>query len=341
MLSSQILEVAIGLVFIYLLFSLICSMINEWFARVLLKLRASTLADGIYSMINDPAILYNFYRHPLINALANQPPPQKEDPANINRLDAVKQRLNLRKQPSYIPGRTFALALFDLLAPTQNAAPQTVANIRAAVNKQSEWLKGALLPLLDAAQNDLAAAQKNVEKWFDDTMDRVSGWYKRKTRWIMIGLALLVCIVMNVDTFAISNSLYRDSGLRETVVAAAQETAKKPIANNTDPQKGLEEAVKQVRRLNLPIGWVIRTSESEGCRPVPADWALLYELEKKPSSGESPTTNGNLWSFKILGWLFSIMAVSMGAPFWFDLLNKLTNLRGAGKPPEKIPEPQQ
>jgi hypothetical protein len=149
-------------------------------------------------------------------------------------------------------------------------------------------------------------------------MVRVTGWYKRKTQLIMIGLALVICIGMNVDTFAIANSLYRDSALRASVVATAQESAKKGLTTNLDPQKGFEETVTQVRNLNLPIGWVLESQ-------VPNDPRLF---------------KGRDWFkgwdglLKLLGLLFSIMAVSLGAPFWFDLLNKLVNLRGTGNAPK-------
>jgi hypothetical protein len=183
MLNSQILEVAIGLVFVYLLFSLICSMANEWISRVLLQLRTSTLADGIHSLINDPALLYNFYRHPLINALAKQPQPPTVDPAKLKalKLDAIKDKLNLGSQPSYIPGRTFALALLDLLAPAPAAAPAAPSVLPAAPapaavddlariqdkisqlpDAQYKWIKQALLPLLHAAPN-MENAYKNIE----------------------------------------------------------------------------------------------------------------------------------------------------------------------------------
>jgi hypothetical protein len=43
---------------------------------------------------------------------------------------------------------------------------------------------------------------------------------------------------------------------------------------------------------------------------------------------------------KILGLLVTVLAISLGAPFWFDLLNRLVNLRSTGKPPDpRRPEP--
>ncbi len=419
MLNSQILEVAIGLAFIYLLFCLICSMFNEWIASALLKWRSKTLFQGIKSLLKDPRAVYDLYAHPLINALAKRPPLEdrtapptaqqagqpspasQTQQAEKEELKSTAKELDLRKQPSAIPSRTFALALLDLLAPTKGATgSQTLAHIRNAVSQQTDpkydWVKRALLPLLDAAQDDLEKALKNVEQWFDDGMDRVTGWYKRKTQLILTVLGLLICIVMNVDTFAIANSLYNNSALRSAVVTAAEKRAQEPLqppapassptklgekappAPSVKPEKGakqitrtaapgvaalgtpagaitpstppaqgkeqkpkaeedtigknLEKAVAEVQKLNLPIGWTIKSvSGTKNAYPmqiwgyIPLDWNL------------KPGAQQNKW-FKFFGWIFSALAISLGAPFWFDLLNKLVNLRGGGKPAEKAAE---
>ncbi len=390
MLNSQILEVAIGLAFVYLLFCLICSMVKEWIASAWLKSRPKTLFKGIKSLLKDPTIIDEFYKHPLINALAKISPEKMEE---------KKLEDTLRKQPSSIPSRTFALTVLDLLAPTKDAAvPQTLAHIRNSVSQQTDqkyaWIKKALLPLLDAAQDDLGKAQKNLENWFDDAMERVTGWYKRRTQLYLLILGLFVCIAMNVDTFAIANSLYRDNTLRAIVVAAAQKRAKEPLqpaappssptkpgekvppaapaaakakspktvtetkpsptvevkspppgkeapavpgtaaasSAAKEPQKTpstVQESIAQLQDLNLPIGWFKKSvSKTVDCKEIKCYKYVPIDWEQKPDDPHS-------WCFKLLGWLFSALAISLGAPFWFDLLNKLVNLRGGGKTPEK------
>jgi hypothetical protein len=319
--------------------------------------------------------------------------------------------------------------VLDLLAPTKDAAvTQSLAQIRNSVRQQTapkyDWIKKALLPLLDAADNDLAKAQKNVENWFDDSMERVTGWYKRRTQLYLIILALPVCVVMNVDTFAIANSLYRDNALRSMVVAAAEKRAKEPLqttatpspptkagekappapaaAKAKSPEKGTEvkpspisgvkppvagketppaqaaavaipttkkdqktpnpiqEAIIQVQDLNLPIGWVVKSGlgfkdENDKIQEIGFPYNLvpvdrdIKSTDNKAADPRDPKLANpknlkltdpndlfpwNIGWFKILGWLFTVLAVSLGAPFWFDLLNKLVNLRGAGKKPE-------
>jgi len=160
-------------------------------------------------------------------------------------------------------------------------------------------------------------------------MDRVSGWYRRKTQLIVLGLALLVTLVVNADTIMIANSLSRDAVLRAAIVAAAQETAKEPPPE-IDEAAGIEGAPppsptdsnapltritqlrEELQQLQLPIGWSRRDGDP---RQVP---------DPRDIQG---------WFMKVLGLLFTTIAVSLGAPFWFDTLSKLINIRAAGKPP--------
>jgi hypothetical protein len=39
-----------------------------------------------------------------------------------------------------------------------------------------------------------------------------------------------------------------------------------------------------------------------------------------------------------LGWLVTALAIMLGAPFWFDVLNKFVVVRSTVKPHEKSPE---
>jgi hypothetical protein len=160
----------------------------------------------------------------------------------------------------------------------------------------------------------IAEFRTSLEKWFDDSMQRVTGWYKRKTQLIVFSLALVICLFLNVDSFAIANSLYTDPSLREAVVANAEAYVAKAASTNTtvDSTNATLEATynkvhDELTGLNLPIGWTTDTTDP---RHPGTPWG---------------------WLLKIGGILVTAFAVSLGAPFWFDLLNKLVNLRAAGK----------
>lgn len=118
----------------------------------------------------------------------------------------------------------------------------------------------------------------------------------------------MVCLVTNADTVVLAGTLSTDSVLRESVVAYAQETAKKPLPQGEDLSlTKTAELKKELQQLQLPLGW-----------SGPPPW----EIVDWPQAFFKKTT----------GILLTTFALSLGAPFWFDMLNKLVNIRAAGKP---------
>jgi hypothetical protein len=294
MFGSAILDVAIGLVSIFLFLSLIGTAINEWISGIL-RMRAKNLEEGIRNILNDPdgkGLTRVFYDHPLIRSLAKG-----------------------REKPSYIPPRIFAITLLDILAPPDpEKGSKTIDQIRRSVEKiENEGLRKNILIALDEAGNNIHQARQNIEEWFDEGMERVSGWYKRKIQWITLGYALLITVFLNVDTLAVTNALYRDSTLRAGMVAAAQEMAKQPAGESS--AKRAEETVKAVKaefeKIKLPIGWGIPA------KPEPSSKTTVYD-----------------WIIRICGWIITAFAVTLGAPFWFDVLNKFINIRSSGIKPK-------
>jgi len=296
MFGSLALEIGMSLALLYLLLALLCSILNEWVAGIL-NMRANNLWDGMRNLLYDSkgtGLAKDLYGHALVKNLGRE-----------------------GKLPSYVPSRTFAIALFDLVAPRKDStATRTLEEIRtkvAASETTNEEIKQVLLALIDDAEGDLKKARENVERWYDDAMDRVSGWYKRKAQLLIFVWALVVVCAVNADTIIIANTLARDSTLRASMVAMAESTVKE-----TQPQNAKEIAgqLKQLtNELGLPIGW-----SSEPNLPVSV-----------------PRTVGD-WVLKLMGLFLTTGAVSLGAPFWFDVLNKLVNIRSSGKRPEKLPQ---
>ena len=284
MFGSTILDVAIAIVFIYLLMSLVISAINEFIAA-LLKSRAKNLSKGIEALLQDPSQagwVARLYQHPLIQSLS--PPNSK---------------------PSYIPSRTFALALLDLIAPATADGARTLADLKTGMANLPQPLQRTLTNLLDEAQHDVERLKTQIEIWFNNGMDRASGWYKRKTQWIQFFLGLSLVILLNIDSVHIGRTLFAvNSPLRASLVESAKSFVAQP-GGTTRPMKDVVEAISTA---SLPIGW--------------------SELPRRDQ-----------WLTMILGWLITAFAVSLGAPFWFDLLNKFINVRASGKAPEEEPKP--
>ena len=317
LLGSTALEVAIGLSFVYLLLALLCTTANEWLAT-LLKTRARMLETGIRQLLdNQPhndahdGFLRAFYQHPLIQGLCHQ-----------------------GGHPSYLPARTFSAVIMDLMKQT-NAAPPPEAK-----GDPGAWVdaclaegdvKAAMRALVPPTGGDFASLQKNLEGWFDDAMDRISGWYKRRTQLWTFLLALLITVLANADTFKIVRHLSADPALRQSVVEAAKVRAAEPRptveVEYKDPNDPLKPTVTHLGENPLHAGeqdllaQLIGWGKDEKERQSFADWLL-----------------------RLCGWLVSIVAISLGAPFWFDVLNKFINIRSAGKSPDeaaKKPEKKQ
>jgi hypothetical protein len=295
MFGSQVLEVVIGLTLIYLVLSIGCSGIKEVIAAMF-SLRAKTLENGIHSMLKNGQNDYTarLFAHPLIQGTA--PEGQK---------------------PSYISARMFAAALFDIVAPADPTQARTVQSLRAGVSQIPDAkLRTTLLNMIDSAGGDVDAARLKVEQWFDDTMARVTGWYKRMAQKIIFAVGLILCAAVNADTLMIVKELWSDQTLRSAMVAqAAQKVQSTNPADYLSQESSLQQVAGDIREANSPpIGW---SRDPKDIRVWPS------------GSGDQV--------LKVLGVLLTSFAIVLGAPFWFDMLNNLINLRLSGNPPPVRP----
>jgi len=369
MLGLDMLDVAIGVVFLFLLVSLIASAIAEYIES-LLKKRASDLEKGILEMLKgDTTLLQQFYEHPVIASLYE----------GGNHKDAK----TAGKLPSYIPARSFALAMMDLVlsddkksgsagatpvtAPVsqpvagdvvnaegdqivQNAAKietvskdvlQELRTLAAKNAPAGETMQDrvkrlpvdvakTLVTFVDAAGGDASKVRANLEGWFNASMDRVSGWYKRRNHQILVGIGLVLAILFNIDTISIMQSLWTNKAMRDAGVAAASAFAQKdPQTSTAAPEKKIKEYSQSLSSLQLPIGWA-----SVNCPGVKDDATIVDRFQSKDW--------WQCWLLAIplhlIGWIITAAAVSFGAPFWFDALNKIMVIRSTVKPREKSAE---
>ena len=349
MFGSSILDLAIGLIFVFLVVSLIVTAVSELIASWL-KWRATNLEQGIRNLLQ-PSLTgdstpqsfllraVNWIRNPvpdLVKAPAGEVTAKAEDIVlKIYGHPLVNSLSKPGGRPSYIPSRTFALSLLDAVGilGKEIKTPQELKDLINAV--PNENLKKALLMLSEEAEHDLEKLKINVEVWFNNAMDRVSGWYKRKTQVIHVILGIVFAFALNVDTFLIGKTIANDGALRDSLVAQARELAKKSEPN-VNSRTEIQERIKQLGGLGLPIGWT--DQPVEGLR----EWPGWWPGSKTKSKADSDISWGALWfqtlKFHLVGWLLTGFAASLGAPFWFDTLNKFMNLRSVGKSPEEKPK---
>lgn len=298
--SNAVIDVAIGLVLMYLVLSIVCTVANEFGATVL-RLRARTLETSLRQIIDVPTLQTDFYDHGLIDGAT---------------------AANSGRHFSYVSGQTFASALIGSLDPTK-PLPR-FADIEDAIRHLPDSnIRDNLLTHVTAAQGNLQNLRDNVASWFDHAMDRVSGIYKRRLKWISLGLGFAIAFAINADSLKVGVSLWHVGALREqlaqsasTIVAAGSQSAAQPKSSTSLPD----------------VLGNLRQAEQE-IRPLPLGWNFPYQI----SHGTGWQTAG-FWTWKIilklLGIVMTAAAIALGAPFWFDLLSKFMNLRGTGpKPP--------
>jgi hypothetical protein len=337
MFGSKILEVAIGVIFVFLLVSLICSAIREGIESWV-KARAAFLEQGIRELLHDKSavgIARAVYTHPLIYGLYLD----QYRPRTDARLDALSRGGNL---PSYIPARSFALALLDIAArghgsqgeASSPTAPElTLALVRQNVlNIENGPVQRVLIGAIDTAGGDMERAVSNVAAWFDSGMDRVSGAYKRATQKLLLGIGLAVAVGMNVNTIAIAHFLFRHDAERAALVARAETVARDSSILRTGRDVRYASARAALDSLRLPVGW----DDMELVRP----WSTR-QVTDAFGARTTVVEGRGLWLHVFepgVGWLITALAAMLGAAFWFDVLNRVMVVRSTVKPHEKSPE---
>ncbi|WP_438015519.1 hypothetical protein WMF18_32255 [Sorangium sp. So ce315] len=207
-------------------------------------------------------------------------------------------------------------------------------------------LRRALATVVDCTVRDMREANIRLERWFNDAMDRAAGRYKRRAQLIISATALVLCIGFNADSIKLAGALSRDAVVRAAMITAAQEMAKAPpreapleggMDRDEDVMAALAQgggAHRQLTGLDLKITWSVEPPAEVS---FPKLWKALAAIL---GQGAVAWLRGVLDRLVSPGILITAAAASLGAPFWFDLLNKLVNLRTAGKSPEPYEPPK-
>lgn len=340
---DAIIEVAIGLVFAWIVLSLGVMQVQEWISK-LFQWRAKSLEQAILDMFRgEKGLVDQFYNHPFIKELC--------------KLDKDGK---IVKKPDFIPNDVFGKVGFEILmsagkSEQEAPSPESVSfgmmstgveQAKASVNPELARTMDRLFPgmgqpteigaisfgLGETVQDIGKKAneyRKNVEGWFDKVMNQSSDWYKDNAqKWaLVIGIAL--AILLNIDSVNIANTLWRDPAIRQALVAQA---------STSQPDEGtptVGEIPDYFAALTLPIGWATVPAED------PAACASFVTADKRYAikSGNECRLLVNVpkandfwgWVAKALGLLISGAAAMQGAPFWFDILKKLIGLRPGQK----------
>jgi len=291
---DAILEIAIGLVLVWLIISVATVEMQDSVGKMLNR-RAKFLDRSMLNMFQgERSLVDQFYAHPVIQSLYK------------------KNIFGKRIKPDYIPNEAFAEAALDILTrlgTERDSFGEVVNNLELiAKNKDLNYFIKRLLPGADLQR---AAAQArdihekalqfklNAEQWFDSSMKKASSWYKDKAKTTAFLIGVILAALFNVDSIQITEQLWREPTLRQSLVAQAQ------VADETTGPKNVAELEAYYEDLKLPVGWGDQDA-------LPVDWQG--------------------WVSKLVGLLITGLAAMQGAPFWFDVLKKLLTFKGGNSP---------
>ncbi len=324
---SSVLDVIIALVFTYFLLALIASGVQEVIAGIF-AWRGTYLAKGIDVILDNGStasfrwvdardfLRAHFTSEPgqsaadrLAKLIARNPlGAATPEQAVLRRVLGVSTHPLLRgtpsKLPSYIPARTFSLALLETLRDGSDDPVFTQLD-RSVAGLPEGDLKRTLSMFLRDAGRDVDAFRAGLEQWFNDAMDRVSGIYKRLSQYVMIIFGIVLALALNVDSLRVARMLWQTPALRAAMLAQARSLA-------------APDAAARLPSLEPTVLAPLRLFEAQ---QIPFGWSVPHLSWATPC-----------------GWLLTAGAVALGAPFWFSLLQNLINIRAAGPKPRRFDE---
>jgi len=338
---GNVVNIGLALAFTFFLLSLIASGIQECVAGVF-KWRGTYLAKALDVILNnDPGATFKFYgltdwlvahftpwasmtfsAHKAKNPTsAGAAPPTAAQIAANARLALLMEEMRSHplmrdvpsSLPSYISGKTFAQALLAALRDGSQAP--LIAQASATISALPDGdLKTTLTTFMLDSGADIDKFRKNIESWFDSAMDRLSGIYKRAAQYALLIIGLPLTIILNVNALHLAYTLWTmdPSALAALADAAAQAKAPGDALTLADANASLT----RLQNLALPIGW-----------PHAPGWHALLTLTYWRAHLQ------HFLAHHLAGWLVTTAAVSLGAPFWFELIQKLVPLRSAGPRP--------
>lgn len=252
--DSVLIDIAIGLVLIYACLSLLLMKTQEVWHGGMLRGRVKNLHRLVYEAVGqDKTLREQLYRNPLILALSIG------EPARDGHMGARSTG------PSAIPPELFARALLMELNPSQQHPQQdhtsplafldAIDKAAAPGSKRAGLIRG-LRGLMAGNDGDWPRFEAAIAKWFADIGDRSEGWYKRRSGEVGGVLALALCVLLNVDTVHIANTLGADPELRvslgrlgESVVREREGAASAPAITVGAAQVSLDAETRTMSRL--------------------------------------------------------------------------------------------
>lgn len=316
--SFPFLDVAIGLILVYLGASLFVTVANEAVAQWL-DLRGKALARSLARLFETGQLRLAAAEHPMLKPL-------------LSTLDGAAGA-------TYVDANTLARALIGAAAPGGGAAAPTVGSVAAAAGLLPDsGIRSALLSFAATAGGDINKLVADLGHWIEESLTTLGESYKRMAQRNSLAVALGLAVFLNIDMIAITKALYQNPALREAMVREAAALVEKADSEALNKCLTLDAAARQADekcRILFSLAEGLQ-SKSGTLGQLPIGWGSTTATAKEAVMTDDGRLNRAwIWAAisAVAGWVLSALAISLGAPFWFELLNRLVNLRyGRAKP---------
>ena len=420
--DNPYLDTIISLVLVYALLSVLVSSILEGWNRHT-KQRGVFLQRVIFRLLDDPinkSYGHGVYQHPAINKIRrdgnsfpNYIAAETFSTALIESLADQAQQVAFRAhiggvdvedqfQANTLTPAERAQMVFKKVVITALPANATMGDrlIHGVGTMADSEFKQQLTNFIDRNTKaikpdpngpevwrlDMDALKTEMGRWFDDYMDRCTGEYKDGQRWKLRFVGLIVALGLNVDSLHLAKVFLLDEGLRDSMVAQAEQVADRyevekrrmnsdtldtegylralgvPLSDSASKadvhmavdsmskvftlmddtlKRQTEQVLTLVSNWQLPIGWNrteapwswFKCVGGKQLKAVPKEFkpsqrALLKHFQKRNRPGFG---NFIKWA---AGIFITAWSLSMGAPFWFEAIAKLINIRRTGPKPK-------
>jgi len=334
--SFPILDLVVGMIFIFFLLSIISSSAVEMIMTVR-KIRSKILGEWLFTIFDKTITQPDGTTLKLGQAIM--------DHCSVTALSKPGS------SPSYIDAKNFTSALLEKIT-FDPANPKSIAaDLNSMIgqlektNALSTEFQRVLLTYAKEAEDSLQEITEKtvsgmelfrtkVENWYDSSMDRITGTLKKKySRPFTIIVAISVALLLNADSISISKYLYSNPDARAKLAAQAYTAAKDSISKyeiRLNQVKAAPETLANMEEIKNEMKTSLENINDakaalEGNVPLGWNGKVFNDIDGHIS--------GWLILSKIVGLAGTVLAIMMGAPFWFDMLNKISNLRSSGNPP--------
>ena len=350
---------------IILLFSLLITVLTQ-IAIVVFNLRGRNLFWGVTRLLCqiEPSlddkgakeVVKKILRHPLISRYTKRLPPVIRMEEFSELLIKIVESEDIKEFDKNIQNSLKQLTKFN---PKELA--NQLKNLKLTVTKKKlKITQKEIFEYLKKARSKIV----ELESWFDNMTDRISERFTLRSKIITVIGAVMVTIVLQLDAIQLIKQVYADSELRSKLIVSSDLIMERgtdilgqrnvfdlsmdslrstipdlPVLsisfyNRVSAEKWLEQNLPENQDLNSVLETYRNIQKDITKKRLNYLGDQIVELNNDLAKmrldifGEHYTWELSQWKFpKFIGMLISIALLSLVAPFWFNLLKNLTNLR--------------